>query len=353
MQIIQMTHQALISLWTMGAMVFASYGSVAADKWPLERDRGWQEAVISVRNAEAWQKTLSELGGWEVVRRGTADQRLLAYWSLPRTASATEILMQNTGESRGLVRLIAISGVEQIQIRSNAQPWDTGGIFSLLVRSRDVTANFKEAQRLQFSGYNDPVDIDFNGVLLRNIILRGPDGVNFGVYERVNPKLEGYPNLKKLSQPFNAMQIVKDVDVAKAFYKEALGYAAVFDGTYTSAGPSANNFGLPANYANKIPMKVAIMGAAGTSQGHVELVQWDGFEGRDLAARAMPPNLGVMALRFPVANLNQRHDALQAKGIAIALPIKTMTLEPYGEVEMFAIRSPDGVLLELFAPKDR
>ena len=193
---------------------------VQADpKWPLEMDVGWQEAVLSVSDLAQWQAQLADIAGWQSIYSGNVDRRQLTQWGLADDITARETVLQNPGEAQGLVRLVQFQGAEQIQIRSSAQSWDTGGFLSLLLRSRGVDKNFSDARRYQWTGYNDPVTLYLGPERrLRNVVLRGPDGINFGVYERVVPGLEGWPNIRKMSRPFNSMQIIKDRDATVAYY---------------------------------------------------------------------------------------------------------------------------------------
>jgi hypothetical protein len=101
-------------------------------------------------------------------------------------------VLQNPEESQGLVRLIKFEGAEQVQIRSSAQTWDTGGWISLLTRSHGVEQNFADARMHDWTGCNDPVILHLGPEgRLRNVILRGPDGINIAIYERVVPGLDG------------------------------------------------------------------------------------------------------------------------------------------------------------------
>ncbi|MEQ9110596.1 MAG: hypothetical protein RIF37_15535 [Rhodospirillaceae bacterium] len=319
--------------------------------WPLQVDAGWQEAVLSVSDATQWQTQLQDIAGWQPILSGDVDRQQLALWGLDGDVSARFIVLQNPGETQGLVRLVQFSGAEQVQIRSSAQSWDTGGFLSLLLRSRGVDQNFADARRYQWTGYNDPVTLYLGPERrLRNVVLRGPDGINFGVYERVVPGLDGWPNIKKMSRPFNAMQIVKDRDATVAFYEDILGFVSMSIGNAPAAQADANNFGLPTNLVTSTPLKSAIMHPIGGESGRVEFVEWDGLEGRDLTDRAVAPNLGILTLRFPVANAEKRAKNIKDNGGHVSGPPVIVSMPPYGDVKMFSVTTPDGVFLEMFQP---
>lgn len=323
----------------------------ADDPWPLELDRGWQEAVLSVSNAAQWQAQLKDIAGWTAVHSGSVDAKQLAAWGLDKGVTAEAVVLQNPGESQGVVRLVQFEGAEQVQIRSSAQSWDTGGFLSLLLRSRGVDKNFADARRYQWTGYNDPVTLYLGPERrLRNVVLRGPDGINFGVYERVVPGLPGWPNIKKLSRPFNSMQIVKDRDVTVAFYENVLGFVSMSIGNSPAARADANNFGLPANLVTSIPLRSAIMHPVGGESGRIEFVEWDGLKGRDLSDRAVAPNLGILTLRFPVSDAAKRASDIVARGGRLMTKPTIVAMPPYGDVSLFSVTTPDGIFLEFFEP---
>lgn len=323
----------------------------AESDWPIELNVGWQEAVLSVSDASQWQVQLEDIAGWSAIYSGEVDDRQLSQWGVGDGVTATAIVMQNPGETQGLVRLVQFHGAKQVQIRSSAQSWDTGGFLSLLLRSRGVDKNFKDARRYQWTGYNDPVTLYLGPERrLKNVVLRGPDGINFGVYERVVPGLDGWPNLKKMSRPFNTMQIVKDRDATVAFYENVLGFVSMSIGNSPAARADANNFGLPANLVTSTPLRSAIMHPIGGESGRVEFVEWDGLEGRDLSDRAVAPNLGILTLRFPVSDAAARAAGIMSRGGRLMAEPKTVAMPPYGEVSLFSVITPDGVFLEFFEP---
>jgi hypothetical protein len=42
---------------------------------------------------------------------------------------------------------------------------------------------------------------------------------------------------------------------------------------------------------------------------------------------------------------------LSARGIASHRPLAVASCEPYGRIDAFALRTPDGVIYEFFSPK--
>jgi catechol 2,3-dioxygenase-like lactoylglutathione lyase family enzyme len=318
-------------------------------------DGGWKEAVVSVHDLPLWVDLANREFGWTLAHQGPVGRDQLDAWGLAAAVTAQEALFHCGDEPQGVVRFVSFRGAAQLWIRAGAMPWDTGGIFSLMLRARDIQAVTTGMLKRGWTLTTDPVTFDYNGQLLTNVILRGPDGVGFGVYERVKPALEGWPHVKRLSQPFNCMQIVQNRDATRDFHRDVLGFGAFVDDDTRNAQPVDSNFGFPRNLTTQYTTKAAIMhprGKAGAKErdnGRVELIQWDGFSGRDLSARAVAPNLGNLMLRWAVADAPRRAADIAAKGVPLYRPVTKVDANPYGPVQAFAVRTPDGVIYELFS----
>lgn len=308
----------------------------------------WQEALVSVRELDRWVDALDQLFGWKVELRGEVDPAWLAAWGLPAAARAEQVLLFHPDDPPRRVRLLRFGGVPQVEIRSSGHHWDTGGIFSLLAYVDDPDACFAQAQALGWSAHHDPVDMHFGDRHLRNVVLRAWDGVAFGLYRQVSPA-RAAPAWRKAGMAFNGQQSVRDIGPARDFYTRVLGWTPWFD---ARIGLTCNNMGVPLSQVPTQQQDVIICGAAREAAGlwhygQVELVAWPGLGGLDFAARAVPPNLGVLALRIPVADLDARLRELAAQGVLPRTSPCAMTLEPWGRVRIAAIRTPDGAVLEL------
>ena len=321
----------------------------------LDRGGGCKEAVVSVHDLNFWVATAEHEFAWTLGHRGAVGREQMKAWGLPDHVSADEALFHCGDEPQGFVRFVAFRGTPQVRIRVGAMPWDTGGIFSLMLRARSLMSAKDGLLNRGFTMVADPVTFDYNGQILTNIIFRGPDGVSFGVYERVKPSLAGWGHVKRFSQPFNCMQVVRSRDATRDFHRDVLGFGAFVDNDARNAKPADSNFGFPKNLTTQYVTKAAIMHPRGRfdakerDNGRVELIEWDGFDGRDLADLAVVPNLGTLMLRWCVADAAASYAAIMAKGITIYRPLVMVNVEPYGTLNTFSVRTPDGVIYELFS----
>ncbi len=308
---------------------------------------GWRETLLSVRDLAGWEQVMIEVGGWEVMSRGQADARLHAAWELPADASIDEVLMRNPGTATGYIRFLRFNNVEQQQMRSNGQTWETGGIFDINVRVTDLAARFAELQARDWQSFGDPVRFTFGPFVVREWLGRGPDGIVFALIQRDAPPLEGWPHLKRFSRSFNSTQIVRDMQASLHFYTDVLGFKLYVETQGPSDTPGPNVLGLPHNLVTEISRHTVIVHPTGENEGSVELIEFDGLTGRDFAPLAKPPNLGVLALRFPVKGLDTLATKLEASGFEPQARAR-VSITPYGEVELLAIIGPNGEWLEFY-----
>jgi len=310
---------------------------------------GFTESVFIVADAEKSAQFYIDFAGWEVRHRENAGSELKKLWKLPDSVVIKQILIANKGESKGYIRLVQIDGIAQQQIRSNTQPWDTGGIFDMNVRVANMDEKYTQLQSAGWQSHSDPVGFTFGPFEVKEWIARGHDGVSFAFIERIKPTLEGWPNLKQISRVFNSTQIVKDIDFSLQFYQQVLGFQTYLQhrGASKEAGP--NVLGLPFNLTTEIERSVFILHPDKKNEGSVELLQFHGASGRDVGHLAKPPNLGIVTLRFPTNNL----DALERKLVDNDIEIiskQILQTYPYGRVKIMSILSPDNTWLEFYQP---
>jgi catechol 2,3-dioxygenase-like lactoylglutathione lyase family enzyme len=310
--------------------------------------KGWQEAVVHVGDPDPWVAFLTQDAGWRVMSRGRIDASVIAAWNLPSTVTGTEILLGNPGDNKGWVRLVTLRGIASQPIRPAAQAWDPGGWFSLMTRSRDAIAIYNKAIARGWTAYNSPQEFSFGGVALRNVVIRGPDGVNVAIYERLSPKLEGWETITGISRMFNVMTMVKDFEAERKFFQDGLGFGAWFVGDYEDQIPVATNFGLPVNLSTSIPRRSGILWESQGEDGRVEVMRFVGLDGVDQSPRASFANRGIVSIRIPVADLAAWSARARANGITVNASAALVRLPPYGMVRHAWVQSPNGGIVEAF-----
>ena len=309
--------------------------------------QSWSEAVVSVQNISAVSQLFRQAGGWTVRQRGQVVRAELDYWKLPPTARATFERLCAPAVETGCLRFVRFTGVSQKPIRLATRAWDTGGIYSVMVRSDNVPALFDAAIKLGWWAEAQPIRFTFGASDLRNVVLVGPHGINLAVYQRVSPPFTAFP-VGRISQGFNSMRMVRDKPAARAFYEQKLGFGVVFDSNREPVEPAYSNFGIPYNLSPQIKRSAAAMQPVTGETGRVELMQIEGFTGRDVSAEASPPNLGIVSVRYPVTGIAAYRAQLLERGVAIEYAASRVPVAGLGTIDLIAVRDPDGSITEFY-----
>jgi len=302
----------------------------ARDAFPeayyVARDAGWAEAVLRLRDPQAFADFAQRVGGWRV--EGPIDDE---WW----------IRDQESGV--GAIRVLRAP--REIDPPKPFSPWDTGGLFSLMTRSNNTDGVYHSALESGWTALNAPVSLDFGGVKLANVVLRGPDALHIAVYERLQPRLPEAIDLQKLRRPFNSMQVVRDLAAARTFYIDTLGFEIIAEGRFKAPPGTPSNFGIPESLAAGSALDYLIVGPSAKGPTQIEVVSFAGLTGR---ARSVTETsqLGLIALRFPVRSLTRVVSRLERERYPHQSTVRAMP--PFGVVRMVRIRSPEAAQLEFF-----
>lgn len=310
----------------------------------------WSEAVISVADLSESSAWLVEDGDWRVVGEGSLTPAEIAYWKLPDSVSGAFLRVCAPAAETGCIRFVRFDGaVSQRPIRLAARPWDTGGIFSIMLRSEDTQALFDAAIKRGWWAESEPYRFSFGGSQIINVVVQGPHGVNYALYQRTSPPFTEFP-VGRLSQAFNSMRMVKDQPASLAWYRDQLGFEVLFDAPFTDPEGRPNNFSVPPNLATSITRQAAVAQPVMPAEtGRMEVMQFAGLAGRDFSAHASPPNLGIISVRYPVHALGAYLADLSDRRIFPEYIATRVTIGGIGTVNIAALRDPDGNLTEFYS----
>lgn len=311
-------------------------------------DDGFHEASGIVHDLDDSIARLCGVFGYSLIWRGNAARATLDLMGIPPGMDAVEALVGDPAQQRGYVRLFAFPGHDTGVMRDGGQPWDHGGIFDINIRSLGPIEPLHQAMtRAGFACFAPITAWDFGALSVKEVVERDADGLAIAMMERIAPPLEGYEHVKgKASYVFNSTQVVPSFDAARAFFVDTLGWLPVQE-TRWKHEDGLNCMGLPLDTARERELRVGIYQSNGRNEGSVEILEYGG-EGRDFSAAA-PPDRGWAALRFPVAD-PAHFIATAAQGGCTILPCRTITMEPYGDMEAAVAITPWGARLEVYRP---
>lgn len=266
-------------------------------------DNGYDELIAIVANAEASAERLCDILGFKVEDIGSAEQGLLSLHDLDPTSGWREVVIGQPQCDRGRIRLWQAQGDVAPVRRMGAQAWDVGGLFDVSLRSLgpidDLLANFC---RNGFSAMAPVADFNMGGLDVREALARDGDSLCFAVAERVSPPLQGWDHVKgPVSNPFNSVITVEDLDEGRQFFVDGLGWTALVDTTLVHEG-GHNVMGLPLDIARDKQVRLAIIQQQGRMEGSIELIAYP-CEGHDFR-NDQPHWRGLASLSFPVSDLD-------------------------------------------------
>jgi predicted enzyme related to lactoylglutathione lyase len=317
-----------------------------------------QEAVVSVFDLDRIVAPLTQVCGYVEHALPDAPPEQFQAWNLPPTCERIEQRLLVPGpsgafgdEGRGALRLVRFHGVaEQKVMRSSQRSWDTGGIFDVDMFSADVDRVYRGLQRHGWTALGEPVDYSEAHFSVRQVVAMGPDGLVLAIIQRYAPYVEGLNPAGLLSPVFNSTQMVADFDAAMAFYGETLGFQLRVEFTVADVvEPGADVLGLPLPQAKASRRKLAMFKPDGPGEGGVELIQNLDMTGRRCDADCVAPNIGILCLRFEVADAPAYAAQIESRGGALHTPVMALDVAPFGPVTLFAVRSPEGAIIEFYS----
>ena len=314
--------------------------------------KGMQEIVVSVHNLERLRSNLMDVSRWSCHPLPDAPPEQFAAWHVPAGCTRIEqMLMVAEHEKRGYVRLVRFHGVEQELMRPAQRAWDSGGYFDFNVYVRDTNAMYHALQREGWVAFGPPTDYQLADFRIRQCVIRGPDGFIMVMLQAFGPVYVELPAFTAMSRTFNALQVVRDWDVARDFYVNKLGWSALMERDIRdNEEPGRNMLGIPASIARTTRRRVGIFHPDGGNDGSVQLLELQELGGYDYASRCVAPNLGILCGRYVVPDAAAYAATLRSRGVTPYTEPTRVDVAPYGVLDLFSVRTPDGAILEFYSP---
>ena len=145
------------------------------------------------------------------------------------------------------------------------------------------------------------------------------------------------------------MQMVRDRDVSYNFFTQVLGFATFYKGKpYTAEVPTPTPIGIPINLTTSVPYRAGIVFPRPGEFGRMEMIEVMGLEGADYSNRCHAPNLGILAVRFPVDSVKDASAKIIHRGWSLSKEIDSIILNNLGRVKIFSIKTPDGAIIQFY-----
>ena len=305
----------------------------------------FSEAVVIVCDINKTMTFYRDVIGWNVEVPILPTPDLARIWALKSPTNIQSCLVRAPGAAQGGLRLVQIDGVQQQYIRANSQIWDTGGIYDLNTRVRDIFNLAHTLHKHSWFAGTDPVEMVFGENKVYEWLAKGHDGIVYALIERIFPPLEAQQDEALFSAIFNSSVVVKDYDAEMGFYQNTLGFDLLVrqHDCFKEARP--NVFAMPLNLVETTPYQLSMLAPSGNGAGGVEICHFPELQGNDFSQRAQPPNIGIVTLRFPVTGM----DSLKARLIdnnVVIMADEYLRLD--ADVRVLCARTPNNNWIEFF-----
>jgi catechol 2,3-dioxygenase-like lactoylglutathione lyase family enzyme len=300
----------------------------------------WTSVTVGVANLDEALALWRDTFDLEVrsLREG-ADVDLSHLWGLQENDIQRQALVAAHGVATGMIHLVQFTHPGPA-VREGAQAFDEVpknlDIYVQDMPSR-VDALRKAGYRFRNEHYSEVTAPD--GTQFREIHLPSHDDINVVLLEVIG-----------LDMPFNPagfsgvgplITIVSNAAAERAFFMNIMGLSMLSENLLD--GPEIEKMvGLPPGSA----LDVSIWGEKDAPFGQVEIIDYRGVQGKDLYSLTVPPNRGILHLKYQVSDLDAFSALLQKAGISHTHPVDVDVLPDKGRHLRF--RSPGGLNLEAF-----
>lgn len=316
----------------------------------------WQEVVVSVSDIDRSAEFFTKIGGYKPVWRGVMSADEIQAWGLSDQATATALVLRQNNREEGYIRLVDFDNAgRQVPTRPGSRAWDTGCYFSLMVRMKDMQSVYDDAIEMGWWTETPIAELKFGASHLNIVIFKGPDGLQVQSYERLNrPISPDFPDFERFSGPFNLMQMVRNKNETLAFFTGTLGFDVFFDGQPTkSEKPENMPIGIPKSLTTSVRYQAGIVTPKAGEVGRLESIEILDIQGNDYAEQCKAPNLGILAARFEVNNIEQALARIKKTNPALEAPIQHAKISPYGKLKLINIKTPDGANIQFYEKEKR
>jgi len=312
----------------------------------------WQEVVVSTYDIDEAARFFLEIAEYDMIWRGEEEKAFLKHLGLDDDATAQSMVIKAKDTEFGYIRLMEIKASKQNLIRPGSRPWDTGCYTSIMMRASNLEQIYDDAIRMGWWTETPITDLEFGPSKLKIVIFKGPQGLQIEAYERLSPPLpESFPKFDRLSLPFNIMQTVKNREISRKFFIDLLGFETFFFGNKPTVAleEAQMPLGIPINLTTTSRYQAGILYPEKGEIGRVELVEFMDLKGEDYAANCKAANFGILSIKFPVASAKLAKQELINRGLIENPEISKITIAPYGEMNIFSIKTPDGANIEFYS----
>ena len=248
----------------------------------------WSGARFGTYDNAAFARLFTEIGGYDAV---FDDGRVMR---LQQGGQGAEIILEQLPREAPQAR------------PPDAESWEPGCYWSLMVRAKDLASIVEDARPLGWDPRTPIAFLEFGPSQLHIVVLTHQEtGAQVQFYERLTTPLpNGYPEFERFGVPFNVMQMSSNAQETWEFFRDEMGFEAFYQGDFvTSEEPEVMPLGIPVELTTTVPYRAIIVTPRRDMEtGRFEMIQVQGeragLKSRDFSANCGPGSVGLTEIRY-------------------------------------------------------
>jgi catechol 2,3-dioxygenase-like lactoylglutathione lyase family enzyme len=282
---------------------------------------------------------IDRFGLQSVVRRTGPDPGLARLWDIPAEQIADQILVRTPGAETGWLHFVQFHK-PAAPVRQGAAATDLGPK-NLDVNCHDLTARYTECKAAGYSFRSAISEYEVEDIRAREVQMPGHDDTNVVLIEILSAGFDVRFSPQGYAGVTSCVIIVPDTRIEAAFYRGLFGLDELMH--HRIAGPGIEAaVGLPKGAV----LDMRLMGRQGKLFGRMELITYQGLEGRDRFPLSKPPATGILHCGFAVESVPDTVQRARDAGINVDEFENIETIFASGR--MAALHSPSGLRIELY-----
>jgi len=278
--------------------------------------------------------------GLEIIARRTGpDPGLGRLWGIPAERIADQVLIRTPGADTGWLHFVQFNDPDP-PVRKGAAATDLGPK-NLDVNCRGMPLRYAELQALGYTFRSEVSEYRVEDIHAREVQMPGHDETNIVLIEILSDGFDIEFSSAGYGGVTSFVVIVPDTQVEADFYSKIFGLDEIMHHRIT--GPGIEKVvGLPKGAA----LDMRLMGRENHFFGRMELIAYEGLEGRDRFPLARAPALGTLHCGFVVESVQEFLVRSQASGLAVIEVCDIETI--FGAGRMGVLSSPAGLRIEVY-----
>lgn len=278
-------------------------------------------------------------------RMRVAGPAFEAAWRMPAGLTGEAVVLGLPDRRSGLLRLVQFDRRGE-RIWGNYERIQDLGHYAVNYRYRDITTGWQRLLAAGATKKSEPIYWKVNeDIEAWDAQAYDPDGVLLDVFE-VRGNLEGTIGwLFTDASEVQSVAIHVSDDARMQRFLEGLGFRVLFDTTLEGMGHFLG-------VSEDIRVHNVNFISPHAPNGRIEFSRYLGTDGKPLTDRAVPPNIGILAISLETDDLKDTNSLVVALGATpIAEPFEA-EMPPFGRVLFATFHGPDGEQWEFFQRLD-